>query len=246
MSDGDRIGAEVSAITDADGTIRAAILAGRPIDPDLAERVATLDFDGRTELVDLGFVASLPRLRSLNLCGTGVRDLAPLAHASGLERLVVMRTAVEDLSPLAGCPGLAELSIDRTPVTDLSPLAGSTALRLLDLGSAAIADVAVLGVLPRLAVLDIGPAPAMRCLDLSGFPALETLAGVAVGEATLWPSAFPANLRELIVGGAAWPEGRPLPDLPRLITPDWRLIDDGEPSSEVFAFWRLVCQAEEG
>ncbi len=241
MSDDDRTRAEVRAICDLDGTIRAAILAGRPVDPDLADRVRMLDFSDRAELVDLGFVASLPKLTSLDLAGTGVRDLAPLVAAPGLERLSLMRTAVDDLAPLAHLPALAELVIDRTAVTDLSPLAGSATLRRLDLGRTPIGDLAALGRLPTLVALDIGTAPALRRLDLSGFPVLETLVGVGVGDATLWPAAFPATLCELIIGGAAWPEGRPLPDLPRLITPDWRLIDDGAPCSDAFAFWRPCC-----
>lgn len=245
MSDDDRIRAEVRAVSDRDGTIREAILAGRPVDPGLAERVEMLSFHDRAELIDLDFVAGLPRLRWLDLVGTGVRDLAPLAGAPRLEHLTLVRTAVDDLSPLAHLPALAELKLDRTAVTDLSPLAGSTTLRRLDLGDGPIDDLAALGHLPNLAALDIGTAPALRRLDLSGFPALETLVAVCLGDATLWPAAFPATLRELIIGDAAWPEGRPLPDLPRLITPDWRLIDDGSPCSDAFEFWRLCCLAED-
>ena len=245
MSDDDRIRAEVHAISDLDGTVRAAILAGRPIDPHLADRVKLLDFSDRMDLIDLGFVATLPRLRSLDLTGTGVRDLAPLAGARQLERLILMRTAVDDLSPLAHLSALAELNIDRTAVTDLSPLAGSTTLRRLDIGETPIGDLAQLGVLPQLTVLDIGTAPALRRLDLTGFPGLETLVGVMVGDATLWPAEFPTTLRELIIGHAAWPAGRPLPDLPRMITPDWRAIDDGGPCSDPFEFWRMVCRAED-
>lgn len=245
MSDDDRIRAEVRAVADRNGTIREAILAGRPIDPDLAERVEMLAFHDRADLVDLGFVAHLPRLRRLDLVGTGVLDLAPLAGATRLEHLSLARSAVDDLSTLARLAALAELKLDRTAVTDLSPLAGSTTLRRLDLGETPIDDLARLGRLPNLAVLDIGSAPALRRLDLSGFPTLETLVAVYLGDATLWPATFPATLRELIIGDAAWPEGRPLPDLPRLITPDWRLIDDGAPCSDAFEFWRLVCAAED-
>ena len=244
MSDDERIRAEVRAFADRDGTLRAAILAGRPIDPDLADRVEMLEFRDRADLVDLGFVASLPRLRWLDLVGTGVRDLAPLAAASRLEHLSLTRSAVGDLTPLAHLPALAELILGRTAVTDLTPLAGSATLRRLDLGETPIGDLAQLGMLPRLTVLDIGNAPALRRIDLTGFPALETLVGVSVGEATAWPATFPATLRELIIGDAAWPEGRPLPDLPRLITPDWRLIDDGAACSHSFEFWRLVCGDE--
>ena len=245
MSDDGRTRAEVRAFSDVDGTIRAAILAGRSVDPDLAARVEMLDFSERADLVDLGFVANFPRLRRLDLTGTGVRDLAPLVGARRLERLSLIRTAVDDLTPLVHLPVLAELTIDRTGVTDLTPLAGSTTLRRLDLGETPIGDLAQLGMLPSLTVLDIGTAPALRRIDFSGLPALETLVGVMVGDATLWPAAFPATLSELIIGDAAWPEGRPLPDLPRMITPDWRVIDDGAPCSDAFEFWRMVCGGED-
>lgn len=245
MSDDDLLRVEVRAFSDVDGTIRAAILAGRSIDPDLADRVEMLDFSERADLGDLGFVTCLPRLRRLDLTGTGVRDLAPLVSARRLQFLSLMRTAVDDLTPLAHLPALAELNVDRTAVTNLTPLAGSTTLRRLDLGGTPVADLTELGRLPNLAILDIGTASALRRLDLSGFPALETLVGVMVDDATLWPATFPATLNELIIGDAAWPEGRPLPDLPRVITPDWRLIDDGAPCSDVFEFWRLVCENED-
>lgn len=245
MTQDDRIAAEVRAVCDHDGTIRAAILAGRPIDPDLAAQVVMLDFDGCSELVDLGFVSALPKLRRLNLTGTGVRDLSPLAAVETLEALNLSRTEVADLGPVARLPRLAELVVVRTAITDLSPLAGSPTLWRIDIGSVPISDLALLGAMPSLAVLDIGDAAALRGLDLSGFPALETLVGVTLFDAGLWPAEFPATLRELIVGGSAWPEGRPLPDLPRLITPDWRSIDDGAPCSAAFAFWRMVCLAED-
>lgn len=244
MRDTAPLRAEMRALSDLDGTIRAAILAGRPVDRTLAGRVRMLDFTDRADLVDLGFVTTLPGLTRLILSGTGVRDLTPLAGVPTLEALTLLRTEVEDLAPLARLPRLAELVIYRTRVTDLTPLAGSLTLRRLDIGTS-VGDLAVLGGLPNLAVLDIGDGSGLRRLDLSGFPALETLVGVTVGDASLWPVEFPATLRELIVGGSAWPEGRALPELPRLITPDWRLIDDGEPCSDPFEFWRMVCLAED-
>ena len=234
-------GAWIRALADLDGTIRAAIREGRPIDPVLADRVEILDFQDRADLYDLGFVSTLPHLKRLNLLGTGVRDLSPLAGVETLEALNLSRTEVADLSPLALLPRLAELAIDRTRVADLTPLAGSPALRRLSLGSQPAVDLAALGRLPNLVVLDIGDGSTLRRLDLHGFPALETLVGVMVADPTLWPNDWPTTLRELIIGGAAWPEGRPLPDLPRLITPDWALIDDGAPCSDPFDFWRLVC-----
>lgn len=238
-------GARIRALCDLDGTLREAILAGRPIDPVLADRVEMLDFRDRAALADLGFVSSLPYLKRLDLSGTGVRDLSPLANVTTLEALTLSRTEAEDLSPLTHLPHLAELVVDRSRVRDLSPIAGSVALRRLDIGSLPIVDLAVLGDLANLGVLDIGEGAALRRLDLSGFPVLETLVGVMVSDASLWPEAFPATLRELIIGGAAWPEGRSLPDLPRMITPDGRVVDDGGPCSAVFEFWRLVYGVEE-
>lgn len=243
MSEGD--GAWTRALCDLDGTIRAAILAGRPVEPRFADRVEILDFQDRADLVDLGFVATLPRLKRLNLTGTGVRDLSPLVGAETLEALNLSRTRVEELGPVARLPRLAELVLGRSAITDLTPLAGSLTLRRLDIGSVPIEDLALLGPLPNLAVLDIGDGAALRRLDLSGFPALETLVGVSQSDAIPWPAEFPPTLRELIVGGTAWPTDRPLPRLPRMVTPDWRLIDDGAPSSETFEFWRLCCDDDE-
>lgn len=47
-----------------------------------------------------------PTAVSLDLSGTAVTNLAPLAGLSGLQRLDITGTPVRDTSPVAGIPGL--------------------------------------------------------------------------------------------------------------------------------------------
>ena len=71
--------------------------------------------------------------RVLNLSGTMVTDLGPLARLTSLTWLNLGGTQVTDVGPLAGLTKLKTLSLQGTQVTDLAPLAGLQAngLRIL-------------------------------------------------------------------------------------------------------------------
>ena len=61
------------------------------------------------------------RAATLDLSGTQVADLAPLAGLTGLQRLGLSGTQVADLAPLAGLTGLQRLDLAGTQVADLRP-----------------------------------------------------------------------------------------------------------------------------
>src|SRR4030042_188264 len=95
----------------------------------------TLDLDG-TPVTELAPLAGLTQLTTLDLAGTPVTELAPLAGLTQLTTLYLGWTPVTDLAPLAGLTQLMMLYLDGTPVTELAPLAGLTQLTTLDPGGA--------------------------------------------------------------------------------------------------------------
>jgi Leucine-rich repeat (LRR) protein len=102
-------------------------------------------------------LASLTVLRSLDLGGTRIRDLAPLAGLIGLHYLDLSATPVSDLAPLAGLNALQTLFLNGTQVSDLAPLAGLNALRFLYLNDTRVSNLAPLA----------GNA-SLECLHLDG------------------------------------------------------------------------------
>lgn len=116
--------------------------------------LVTLDLEG-TRVSDLGPIAPLVRLENLDLRGTPVSDLSPVAEMRDLRHLAIESTEVTDLSPLSGLTRLRELWLDGTPVEDLTPLQGCTALRHLNLRGTRVRDLTPLAKLPRLDFLDI-------------------------------------------------------------------------------------------
>ena len=67
---------------------------------------------------------------------TQVTDLGPLAGLTALQSLDLHETRVTDLGPLAGLTASSPSTSSGTKVTDLGPLAGLTALQSLNLGHA--------------------------------------------------------------------------------------------------------------
>ncbi len=96
-------------------------------------------------LTDLACLADL-RPERLDLSGTAVADLGPLADQTSLRELRLLACPVTDLGPLAGLE-LQSLDLRDTRVRDLSALAGMP-LRWLDLRDAPATDLAPLADCP--------------------------------------------------------------------------------------------------
>ena len=94
-----------------------------------------------TQVSDLGPLAGLSALQSLDCSHTQVSDLGPLAGLSALQSLVCIRTQVSDLGPLAGLSALQSLVCTRTQVSDLGPLAGLSALQSLVCSDTQVSDL---------------------------------------------------------------------------------------------------------
>lgn len=103
-------------------------------------------------------------LRWLDLTGSDVKDLSPLAGLAQLQQLGLAGcTGVADLAPLAGLHQLQTLNLYGCPgVADLGPLAGIAQLEVLDLGGCpGVADLAPLAGLAQLRWLAL-----LRCTGL--------------------------------------------------------------------------------
>ena len=86
----------------------------------------------------------------VDLHGTQVSDLTPLAKLTSLQYLYVWDTQVSDLTPLAGLQKLERLYVDATEVSDLTPLARLTTLRKLVLNDTQVSDLTPLATLTGL------------------------------------------------------------------------------------------------
>jgi hypothetical protein len=120
-------------------------------------------------------IASLPRLKSLDLDYTKVADLRPLSGLKPLSELRILRleyTAVTDLGPLSGLTALRELNLDGTAVTDLTALSGLTAMMALRLTDTAVEDVTPLSGLTGLTLLLLANTKVTDLTPLSGLRAL--------------------------------------------------------------------------
>lgn len=93
-----------------------------------------------TNLADLPTQEWARDVRQLNLQGTGVSDLIPLAKLSSLQELHLGRTAVSDVSPLANLTALKMLHLDETDVSDVMPLANLASLKMLGLAQTQVSE----------------------------------------------------------------------------------------------------------
>jgi Leucine-rich repeat (LRR) protein/tRNA A-37 threonylcarbamoyl transferase component Bud32/tetratricopeptide (TPR) repeat protein len=103
---------------------------------------------------------------ALDLSGTKVNDLSPLAGAPLAALDVSGSEELTDLSPLRGLD-LTELSISGTGVADLTPLREMHTLEKLNVSGSKVADVATLGAL-RLESLDLSGTSTFEISALRG------------------------------------------------------------------------------
>ncbi|MBW4981291.1 hypothetical protein KZZ07_01950 [Mameliella sp. CS4] len=133
--------------------------------------ITWLDLEG-TRITDLAPLASLTRMEKLDLRGTPVTDLSALSGMTHLRNLFLEGTEVADLAPLAACGRLREVWLDGTHVTDLAPLARCRGLRQLSIRRTGVTDLSPLKGLPELAVLDLTGSQVQDLRPVLGLPAL--------------------------------------------------------------------------
>ena len=179
----------------------------------LERAVGLKDLDlGFNPLADLGPLAALPRLESLNLDGA-VLDLQMLASLTALKRLSVRSNVLDDLQPLAALAGLTELDAGDNRIADLSPLAGLPRLTVLRADRNRIADLWPLASLAGLEALELGANRVRDLQPLAGLTQLRSLRLAGNGLAELYPLAGLDGLRDLGLAGNAVESVRALADL---------------------------------
>ncbi|MEI9951393.1 MAG: hypothetical protein WDO74_21070 [Pseudomonadota bacterium] len=80
---------------------------------------------------DLTGIECLPNLALLDLTGSGIHDLGPLAGANNLTQLRLHATNVRDMTPLAGLTKFNVLFAEATAMADLRSLSQNPALKSL-------------------------------------------------------------------------------------------------------------------
>ncbi|SMX39482.1 leucine-rich repeat domain-containing protein [Maliponia aquimaris] len=128
-----------------------------------------LDLEG-TQITDLSPIAPLTRLEKLDLRGLPVTDLSPLAGMTRMGALMLEGTGITDISVAARFPDLQELRLDGTQVTDFAPLADCRALRCLSVRRTAFSDLGLLADLPELETLDLTGTQVDDITPLLRFP----------------------------------------------------------------------------
>lgn len=140
-----------------------------------------------------GAVAALKKLRSLNIAGTGIKDLDFVAGLTQLEELDAHDNTVATLSPLAKLTNLRELDFEsrsgdlgplkkmalleklicKAPVKSFEPLSRLSSLRTLQVDGACVKDLRGLEGLGRLETLELSEPDSLE--DVSALRALKGL-----------------------------------------------------------------------
>ena len=141
----------------ADPALRDAVAAALDLEPHAAVRVR-----------------AMAALRSLDLRGAGVADLAGLEHAANLAALDLADNPVRDLSPLTALANLRVLGLGGVDA-DPWPLSALFGLRRLSLRGGGLTDVWALAGLVELEVLDLSGNPVADLRPLSGMRRLRAL-----------------------------------------------------------------------
>ena len=185
----------------------AAALGKGPGEPLGAAELASLrSLDARgAGVASLDGLQAAVNLEALDLGLNPVADLRPLASLPRL-RALNLDGAPADPWPLASLPALERLSLRGAGLADAAPLAGLARLRSLDLAGSAVADVSALGGLARLAALRLDGSPVADLSPLASLPELRRLSlrGVAADPAPL----AGLRLESLLLDGGA-PHGAP-------------------------------------
>ena len=133
-----------------------------------------LDLTG-SQVSDLEPLAKLTMLTSLDLMGTQVSDIRPLAKLTALTWLNLLETQISDIGPLASLAALESILLNGTQVSNIGPLAKLTALERLNLAFTQVSDIGPLATLTALEWLDLTGTQVSDIGPLAKLTALERL-----------------------------------------------------------------------
>lgn len=139
---------------------------------DIAEILAQaehLELPG-SGLDDIGFLRSMPNLKTVNLDNNDIRDLSPLEKCTQLEQLSASHNQIKDITPLKNLTRMTALSLEDNEITDISAISGLTRLVRLDISGNRIQDISCLKNLDRLFLCSFGRNPAEDISPLIQIP----------------------------------------------------------------------------
>ncbi len=128
-----------------------------------------------TQILDLEPIAGCDQLKELDLSGTNIFDLSSLPPLASLERLRLSSTEVSDLTPVARLTNLNSLHLDGTPLSDLAPIGRLTSLRRLILPGCPIYDLWPISNLRNLEALNLMGTRISNLEPLSNLRSLQLL-----------------------------------------------------------------------
>ncbi len=183
----------------------------------LKDELRRLEVDGM-EGANLDFLKPLAALEELRIWTKRASepvDSAGLADKPKLKTLFLFATKVKDLSPLKGSPDLVELGVEGTAVEDLSFLGDLKQLKTLILGSAQ-KDLAPVAGLTELTTISLSYTKAADYTPLAKCKKLEDITALDSELDTLdFLKGLPA-LRELKIEGSKIKRWEPLAKATRL------------------------------
>ena len=169
-----------------------------------------------TKVSDLSPLAGLNGLENLDLSNTQVSDLSPLGSLTRLKMLDLSNTKVRNLLPLGRLTGLRTLVLSNTLVNDLSPLRGVNGLQTLELSNTLVNDLSSLSGLTGLETLELSNTPVAGLSSLGGLTGLRTLNLRNTLVVNLSPLAKLTHLKSIVLMETLVSDLSPLADLTRL------------------------------
>ena len=142
----------------------------------LAKLTNLRDFDFRPYHPDqitggFGFLAGMSRLEDLDLSGSGIADLSPLAGMTRLRRLwLSSNRGISDVSPLRRLTALRELRLKSTNVSDISPLVGLTEMQILLISGTPLDDISAVASMKKLWAINLSRTQVRNLEPLRGLP----------------------------------------------------------------------------
>lgn len=126
-------------------------------------------------ILSLEGLQNLTGLTYLSLVDHGFDDIGPLAGLTKLQTVDLGLNAITDIGPLAGLTQLEWLTLTENPITDIGPLSGLVSLRHLDLNNLGFSDTGPLQGLTGLTSLWMQTNAIRDISALSGLTSLDQL-----------------------------------------------------------------------
>lgn len=129
-----------------------------------------------TEIENIEFVASMPRLRRLSIGGDKVKDISPLAKLAMLENLEMDETYVGSIRDLANCKQIKELVLSGSKMVSVLGIEDIAGLEKLFLDETQVENIDGIENLSNLKVLVISGTKISNLKPLKNLKQLEYLA----------------------------------------------------------------------